>query len=290
MINKIILGTVQFGLKYGINNFSDQMAEDDVFQILDIANKNNINTLDTAAAYGSSELRIGKYLKNNPQGSNFRIITKFDLKTKLTPIESLNKSLLNMNVSSVDTVMFHNYNDFKTLSKVDLTELLKFKGIKFEKLGISLYTNDEVELILNLNLFDLVQIPFNCLDNANLREESLLSLKSKNIETHTRSVFLQGLFFMDRNRIEGKLEPLKQYLIKFDDIANKYNIDKGALALQYALSKPYIDGVLIGVDSVQQIMQNISMLDLLLPLSVFDEIDKIFVNEINLLNPATWNN
>jgi predicted aldo/keto reductase-like oxidoreductase len=178
----------------------------------------------------------------------------------------------------------------QTLSKVDLSELLKFKGLKFEKLGISLYTNDEVDLILNLNLFDLVQIPFNCLDNANLREESLLSLKSKNIETHTRSVFLQGLFFMERNRIEGKLEPLKQYLIKFDNIVNKYNIDKGALALQYALSKPYIDGVLIGVDSVQQIVQNISMLDLLLPLYVFDEIDKLFVNEINLLNPAIWNN
>ena len=289
MVDKIILGTVQFGLKYGINNFSEQMTQRDVFQILNIAKANKINTLDTAAAYGLSELRIGKYIKKNKEDPNFIVITKFDLKARLSPIESLDQSLLNLNLNSVEIIMFHNYDDFKTLSKSDLNELLKLKGLKFQKLGISLYNNEEVELVLNLDLFDVVQIPFNCLDNANLRGETLQRLKSKNIETHTRSVFLQGLFFMDRNKIESKLMPLRKYLYYFDEVANNYKIEKGVLALQYVLSKTYIDRVLIGVDSIHQINQNISMIESELPSCIFEEIDKIFVNEINLLNPAMWN-
>ena len=58
--NKIILGTAQFGMNYGINNSMGVPEDKDVSSILDYAHKNGINTLDTAIAYGNSEERLGK--------------------------------------------------------------------------------------------------------------------------------------------------------------------------------------------------------------------------------------
>jgi aryl-alcohol dehydrogenase-like predicted oxidoreductase len=93
----IILGTVQFGLDYGINNKNGQMSEEEVFDILDLAKSTGISYLDTAAAYGNSEERIGSYIAQK-NDIFFKIITKFDLKKYQSPIDSLNESLSKLNV------------------------------------------------------------------------------------------------------------------------------------------------------------------------------------------------
>ena len=59
--NKLILGTVQFGLDYGINNKSGIPSSNIIKQILDYAMSNGIEILDTAEAYGISQQRIGQY-------------------------------------------------------------------------------------------------------------------------------------------------------------------------------------------------------------------------------------
>ena len=55
MVDKFILGTVHFGLDYGINNDVGKISEDDAFRILMISYQNGIRTLDTAGNYGNSE-------------------------------------------------------------------------------------------------------------------------------------------------------------------------------------------------------------------------------------------
>ena len=50
-VNKLVLGTVQFGLDYGINNQFGQVHQDEVGQILRWAKKSGINTFDTSSAY-----------------------------------------------------------------------------------------------------------------------------------------------------------------------------------------------------------------------------------------------
>ncbi|TVR77523.1 MAG: aldo/keto reductase [Chitinophagaceae bacterium] len=288
MNSKIILGTVQFGMNYGINNSTGQLTEDEVFNILDLVHKSNIHILDTAAAYGNSEKRIGNYNQSRLD-KDFKIITKFNLKQGATPLESLENSLQNLKVDQVDTIMFHSFEDFRESSKKNIEKLIEQKGKKYLKLGISLYTNEQVDEICNHKLFEVVQLPFNALDNYNLRGKALEKLKANNIEIHTRSVFLQGLFFMSRNKIPLKLNPLKAYLEQLEIIAKKYRVEKAALALHYALSKTYIDGILIGVDSLNQMENNIKMLASRVPHQAFNEIDNIVVNESYLLNPAVWN-
>ena len=288
MKSKIILGTVQFGLKYGINNTDGQIHEAEVIEILDLCKESNISTLDTAAAYGTSEEQIGNYFELGGHAKDFRVITKFSLKNGLSMKDSLNHSLGKLKVDCVDTIMFHNFDDYKNTNTKELDALMEHKGKKFLKLGISLYTNEQMNEVCDLGIFNVIQTPFNALDNHNLRGDTMVKLKEKGIETHTRSVFLQGLFFMNLNSIPSKLKPLGKYLKKLDELTNDFKISKEALALQYVMSRDYIGGVLIGVDSLKQLKTNLESLHLNVPKDVFNAIDSIVVNESELLNPAIW--
>lgn len=286
-MSKIILGTVQFGLDYGINNSKGQMPVEEVFKILDTAAASGVLALDTAAGYGNSEERIGLFLKENHQNV-FRIITKFDLKNNPSPLDSLYKSLQRLHQSQVDTIMFHNFDDYKNLNQNNFNAILKEKGKKFNKLGISVYTNSQIEAICDSDFFDVVQLPYNALDNQSLRGYHLKMLKDKGIEVHTRSVFLQGLFMMEINQIPDHLKSLVPYLIKINDIANQYKVEKASLMFQYALKNPHMDGLLIGVDSESQLIQNLQLVKASIPHEAWDAINLIKVQETSLLNPATW--
>lgn len=288
MTNKLILGTVQFGLNYGINNSIGQASEPEVYNILDYCIKSKMSTLDTAAAYGNSEERIGNYFESVKAEKDFRIITKFNLKNELSMLDSINQSLNRLKVKCVDTIMFHNFEDFKNTNTSELNSLLELKGEKFLNLGISLYTNEQVYEVCDSGLFSVIQLPFNALDNHNLRGDVLANLKNIGIETHTRSVFLQGLFFMDFNILPKKLKPLEKYLRKLDELAREYRITKESLVLQYTMCKDYIDGVLVGVDTLDQLKSNVLSTNRAIPKEVFKEMDSIKVDEVELLNPATW--
>ena len=72
--NKLAIGTAQFGLNYGIANQNGQVDAKEIESILDCAYENEINTLDTAKAYGNSEKSIGNYLKQTE--NSWYIITK----------------------------------------------------------------------------------------------------------------------------------------------------------------------------------------------------------------------
>ena len=185
--------------------------------------------------------------------------------------------------------MFHNYDDFLKTSQYQLEKLLEHKGIKFKKLGISVYTNEQIDEVCKTKIFQTIQMPFNALDNNNIRGEAMRMMKTNGIEIHTRSVFLQGLFFMPLENIPAKLEPLTSYLSRMNQISSHYQVGKSALALHYNLSNQLISGVLMGVDSVKQLEQNIALINAQIPQLAFDAIDEIQVKESSLLNPATWN-
>ena len=108
-------------------------------------------------------------------------------------------------------------------------------------------------------------------------------LKEMDVEIHVRSTFLQGLFFKDRNTLPAKLDPLKKHLLQLDEYAASKGISVGDLALNYNLQNPYIDGVLIGVDNKEQLMQNFASVK-----DVDINID-IRVENVELLKPVNWN-
>ncbi|MBQ3656249.1 MAG: aldo/keto reductase [Bacteroidales bacterium] len=277
MKNKIVLGTVQFGLQYGVNS-AGRPNQEIVKNILSEAAKGGISALDTSSAYGNSEEILGDSIANpNP----FKIVSKYP-KGELSVVESFNGSLKRLKTDKLYGYLLHHFEVYKNNPKVwDEFVALKESG-KTKKIGFSLYTPDELEFILENNTpFDLIQIPFNLFDKKFL--PYMKKLHDAGVEIHVRSTFLQGLFFKDRNSLPKKLKPMGNYLIQLDEFSMKSGLSIAEIALNYNIQNPYIDGVLIGVDNVSQLKMNLaSVKDI--PIDV--DID---VKEKELLNPVNWN-
>lgn len=288
-MSKLILGTVQFGLNYGVNNQKGIPRSYEIKKILDFAFKSNINILDTAEAYGNSQERIGEY--HTKSNNKFKIITKYsklrdDLPSNI--IERVKNNLETLNIDNLYCYMFHNFNDYILFFNLFQEDLLHLKrdGL-IDKIGVSLHSNEEIYEVLKNGNIDLIQLPFNLLDNSNQRKEVLIKAKNKGVEVHTRSVFLQGLFFQDLNQIKGKLLEIKEDLSIIKGIVGKE--DMNDLALNYAYSQEYIDCVLLGVDNVNQLKSNIKTIKNSKTDNFNHEVDNIVVKNNLLLNPANWN-
>lgn len=282
MSDKLILGTVQFGLNYGVNNTQGKPERENVFQILSFAYKNGIRYLDTAELYGNSHDLIGEFHQLNPD-KKFEIITKFPHDFNISLEDKINTYLDQLAVNHIHAILFHSFESYKT-HKIELIEKIN----NVDKIGVSVYTNEQMEVVINDSNIDIIQLPFNLLDNTNLRGDLLKKAKEKNKIIHTRSAFLQGLFFMKKdspNKIRAKLE--KELNIIFD-ISLKYSISLGSLALNYCLRQPNIDGVLIGVDSLAQLKENISYAVSDISDEYVRDINTIRINDVELLNPSLW--
>lgn len=288
MKSKLILGTVQFGMDYGINNKEGKPSFEKVKDTLDFAYLKGISLLDTAEAYGDSQSRIGEYHKVSSR--KFNIITKFspnrkDLSENI--IARVNDNLSILGVNFLYSYMFHSYDDYKKYFSSFKDGLIELRNSnKIKKIGVSLHSNDEIIEVLKNGHIDIIQLPFNLLDNSNQRKKILLKAKSMGIEIHTRSVFLQGLFFKDPNKITGNILEIKVDLNRLNNLVSKEKMND--LALNYVYSKEYIDGVLLGVDNVDQLKSNIDCIEGSTTKSIISEVDKIDVLNKTMLNPANW--
>tara|TARA_E500000178_G_C16829574_1_gene665386 strand:- start:28 stop:885 length:858 start_codon:yes stop_codon:yes gene_type:complete len=284
---KLILGTVQLGKKYS-KFIDDKVNNDEAIKILNHSIKNNILTFDTAQIYGNSE----KLLSNISDRDNVRIITKIHF-TNINNMENeVNQSLTNLNLKKLDTVMFHNYEDFKNKDIVNNLTKIKNKGL-IKNLGVSVYTVEEAIDVLKCNEFNVLQIPFNYLDRQWDNVEFLNLINQRNdIEIHIRSIFLQGILVN-----EYKYWPIvdnqdtKIIFHNIENICKKYNLTKIELLVRYSLSFDWISGILFGVDSLKQLEENIKLFD------KFDKFNKELLDEIKdtfkdipkkLTDPRLW--
>lgn len=276
-MGKLVLGTVQFGLQYGVNS-AGRPSQETVKSILNKAAKGGITTLDTSSAYGNSEEVLGESIAPSEP---FNIVSKYP-KGETRVGEMFNGSLKRLKVDRLYGYLLHHFEVYKNNPAVwDEFVALKESG-KVQKIGFSLYTPEELEFIQkNGSPFDLIQVPFNIFDKKFL--PYMKELHETGVEIHVRSTFLQGLFFKDRNALPEKLLPMKKYLFQLDEFSKKSGLSISEIALNYNLQNPYIDGVLIGVDNVEQLQMNLN--------SVKDTpIDiEIEVKEQELLNPVNWN-
>lgn len=278
LIEKIVLGTVQFGLDYGVNNSSGQVAPYEILSILQLAGENNISILDTSSAYGNAEKVLGELL---PQiNYDFKLISKYP-RNGLSVSCTLYNTLENLRVDSLYGYLLHHFEMYRECPDIwQEFEVLK-ESQKVKKIGFSIYTKEELEFILSKgDKFDIIQFPYNILDRQ--FEPYLEELHRGNVEIYVRSTFLQGLFFMDRKKLPPKLQTLRKYLNIIDDYASLEKMSVAEVAINYNLQNKYIDGVLIGVDNASQLKENIkSILNKKIDLS-------IEVKEKELLNPSNW--
>ena len=230
---------------------------------------------------------IGEFHKLYPT-KKFNIITKFPHNFEDRLDHKINSYLNQLDIDYLEAILFHSYDSYIN-HKSQLTDLVKLKSKSVKYIGVSVYTNEQMnEVIDDINI-DIIQIPFNLFDNLNIRGELIIKAKSKNKIIHTRSAFLQGLFFMKKDNPNAIRVKLEKELDFIEDISIKSSIPIGSIALNYCLMQNFIDGVLIGVDSLDQLKENIDFAENKIPNQCFDEINQIRINNIELLNPSMWN-
>jgi len=288
-MSKIALGTVQFGIDYGVNSVDGQVKPEEVKKILGYARLKGIEFLDAAPAYGNSEKILGRM-----NVSNFKVVTKtrhFDsLEINNNDVKLLNNdfnnSLKGLKQDRVYAVLVHNADDLlKPGAKKLFDQLQELKQAeKIVKIGVSVYDHSQLKSILDNFDIDLVQLPFNILDRRMIDNGMLSTLRSKGTEVHARSVFLQGLLLMSEQNRPDKFNRWSSLWRIWREWLNDNQITALEAAIRYAISMPEISKVLVGVDNVNQLKEIVTASSGVLP----NIPDEMFTNDIDLLNPSNW--
>ena len=259
-LSKLVLGTVQFGLKYGISNTCGQTSFPEVCRILEMAYEHGIMTLDTAAAYGESESVLGKALQRTRLNSRMNVVSK------VTPLpedlneaqaedlirSSLKNSLENLRMDSIHTLLFHRERDWKyasVLEKIRQEGVIRFCGCSMD--GAVPQNSEKLQA---------VQVPGNLLDRRFfpfMRERKAEG--GTPCHVYVRSVYLQGLLLMKEEQFPDFLRELLPYRRKLANLAAEGGMTLAELCVRYLCSFPEIDGVLTGVETAEQLKMNLQL-------------------------------
>ncbi len=287
--SKIALGAVQFGMDYGISNNSGQTSINEISRILNLAHKLDISLIDTAISYGSSEKNLGEVGVRN-----FNIISKLPsnvLKNKKSQgliLKHINQSLVRLNKQSLYGFLSHNAADLLSSNGEKIYKVLveaKKNGL-INKIGASVYHPEEIKQLMNYYDLDIIQAPFNIIDNRLIKSSLMRDLYKSNVELHVRSVFLQGLLLMDPSVRLLRFNKWKNLWNNWEEWLNDLQITPIEACFSYALSFDEISKIIIGVETEQQ-LQEIANLKLLKSLNIPENLQ---IDDQLLINPANWSN
>ena len=288
-MNKFIIGTAQFGLNYGINNLNNKLQLPEMKLILNDAKKNDINFIDTAISYGNSEDNLGKI-----GVKDFKIISKLPkLPNKTTNvktwvIQQAKLSIKKLNIEKLYGLLLHNPSDLFGPNGKNIIEALKELKLSrlVSKIGVSIYDPEELDDIFSLLKFDIVQSPLNIVDRRLINSGWLSRLNNKGVEVHARSIFLQGLLLIHRDKIPLKFERWSKIWDKWNLKLNNEKLNAVLVCMNFLLKLKGVDRIIIGVDSINQMKEIISLKNIEVPKS-----DWSFMESFDqyLINPTNWN-
>jgi aryl-alcohol dehydrogenase-like predicted oxidoreductase len=279
MLEKLGLGTVQFGQAYGVSNRSGQVPKKEAAAILERAAKAGVRLLDTAANYGEAENILASL-----DTSAFRIVTKtINLTHGLDGV--IARARQSAQSLKADTLLVHAANDLRGEDGEALWNALrqlKSEGI-FRKIGISAYVADDPAALAERFRPDVMQVPFSLLDQRLLMNGTLAGLQALGVEVHARSLFLQGLLFMEE--LPAKLRHAGAHLARARKTLADANVTPLAAALDFVLMQPEIAFGLVGVTSGQELDEIIAAAGQ--PLPSLDWASFALKDEI-VLTPSLW--
>ena len=257
---KLGLGTVQFGLPYGITNSAGQVSFDEAGRILDKAREVGIRVVDTAAAYGNSEEVLGQLLRSGDQ---------FALVTKTVPIRAarigeadmarievgFEASLSRLCRPGVDALLVHHAEDLLVPGGDRIyARLEQWRAAgKLKRIGVSVYDQSQIEQLFERYSLDVVQLPLNVFDQRLVASGTLSELARKGVAIHVRSVFLQGLLLQSPEQWPGRFAAWQSLARHYHAHLEKLGVSPMAAAIDFASRQPGVETVLIGVENRRQL-------------------------------------
>lgn len=284
------IGTVQFGLDYGVSNTTGKTPPKEAGAILDAARGLGIDVLDTASAYGDSELVLGKFLS---PGHGFRLVTKAGPlgngadQSSDKVREVFLRSLERTGQDKIYGLLAHRASDLLGPHGDGLYAEMRFLAAEglVRKVGASVYEAGQIDALTSRFDLDLIQVPVSVLDQRLAKSGHLDRLKAAGIEVHARSVFLQGLVFMDPRQMPAYFAPLGPHLVQYRRFLDQAGLTPAQGAFAFIKGVPEIDVVLVGVNTAAQLEAN--AVDFKMD---FPDLDftSFAVDDPRFVNPANW--
>ena len=289
MKNEIILGSANFNQIYGITkNF---IKKKEIKRSFNLALKNNIRIIDTSPLYNKSEKIIG--LLNNDK---FKIISKIPKIPRNIKKKNIKKwvklkvsnSLKNLKIKKFECLLLHNvdsllskngneiYKNIKNMKRIGLTN----------KIGISIYDFNILDKILKKFKFDLIQAPFNILDQRLVTTGWLKKLKKRRIKVYVRSIFLQGILLSKLNQLPEKLKKLNKNLIIWENWLKKNKFKPLQVCISFVLNQRQLDGIVVGYNNKNQLNQILKQKKMKSSFSI----PNLNIRNRKLIDPRKWLN
>lgn len=295
---ELCLGTVQFGMDYGIRG-QKQPTIDDAVKMLDYATQNGISNIDTASAYGTAEDVVGEFLnKKTISRDKLFVVSKFtpnmldnvepkDYKKVIN--EHLNKTLSRLHTDYLDSYMFHSSRYAFDEEKLKALYEVKQEG-KIRHCGVSVYYPDEAKICIKSPYVDFIQLPSSIFDQR-MKNGGVfdLALQNGTTQIHSRSAFIQGLILMQEDEVPEFLSGAKPIVKKIDELCKKYEISRIKLAMLFVKQFDAISHLVFGVDNIEQLKENIKIFKEDFSSDILKEIGKEFENiKADIMMPSLW--
>lgn len=279
---KLGLGTVQFGLDYGVSNSRGVTPHEEARLVLRTAAAAGIDMLDTAPAYGDAESVIGELA-----GEPFQVVTKTVKTSDPGGLErGLEGSLRALRRDSVYGLLSHDSDALMAPGGEMLFE--RMRGLRdrglVRKVGVSVYTPAQAEALLGRYPIDIVQIPVNVFDQQLVRSGALQRLAEAGVEVHARSVFLQGLLLLDPVALPSCFDGARPLLAAFRAHARETGLSPLAAALGFVAGLPGIERAIVGVNTREQLLEVIAAFR---PLPA-EEFGSFACDDEAVIDPSRW--
>ena len=282
---KLALGSVQFGLDYGISNQSGKVTSSEVSKLLSLASQLNIKVIDTASSYGDSE----KVLGQNTERNQFSYLGKISPRCSPSGYsEEATASLTNLNANQFECLSLHHGD---VLSSHDgkahyhALERLKLDGLT-KYIGCSLYSVEEALTLTEQFNFDIVQIPASICDQRLFEGDALQILSERKVAVHIRSVFLQGLILMSPDQLPEKLKDAKPLLLKLQEQAKQENVSIASIALSPFVNHPLIEQIIVGCVNRQQLTEILDSYEMAKTLDI--DTAQFAIQDLDIIDPRNW--
>ncbi len=272
-LSQMTLGTVQLGMNYGIANDKGQPEIEQSYAMLDCALKNGVSSLDTARAYGTSEDVLGGYFKSCEIDDKPFITSKVKVRLPVGAsdsdiekemITSVETSISKLGVSKLDCLLLHSPQDMTQYGDIVPKTLEKLVKEAYTSMaGASVYLPDEVETVLQNDVYQAIQLPMSLFDQKLIHEGYIERLKDKNVVVFVRSVFLQGLFFLEPEKMTDPLliEFAAPYIKKLREFCASANMGIAEFAISFIRDIPGVSSLVLGADTEEQVIQNIGYMN-----------------------------
>lgn len=263
-LSQLMIGTVQFGLDYGVANKTGQPSYKEVCDILACAFAGGVTCLDTARAYGTSEEVLGKALAELGMADKVTVVTKIaHLADGLGAAEtarqieaSVAQSLKNLRLPTLPICLIHHEESFQYFDEV---LKLKERGLA-QHVGASVMTPGMAKTIVNSGLVQAVQAPTSVLDRRYVRAGVFHDCRTRGVALFVRSIYLQGLILMADADVPAALAPaVTPVLGRLRSLAAEAGMSLAEMAVRYVLALEGVVCGVVGVETVAQMNDNLAI-------------------------------